>query len=429
MKIAIIGTGYVGLPSGVGFAELGNEVICIDKIKEKIDQLNNGKSTIYEKDLEKLLIKNIKNKKIKFSTQISDILGCDIIILTVGTPPHPKTKEADMSYIYQATEELAPFLNDYSVVAIKSTCPIGCDKEIKDIITKTNPKADFDIVLLPEFLREGFAIYDFFNPDRIIVGSDSTKATNIIKELYKPFQCPILYMSNIAAGMVKYASNAMLAIKIHYINEIANLCEKVGADIMDVARGIGLDSRIGDKFLNPGPGYGGFCFPKDTLAIALIAKKNNISLNLIETAIKENENRQKQIANKIIKACKNIKNPSIAVLGLAFKAGTDDCRLSPAINIIQELLKNNFKIKAHDPKAIKSAKEFLGDKIDYINDMDEIYENADILVILTEWQEFKKLDLNKVAKKMKNKIIIDCRNLLDKNEAIRLGFIYKGIGR
>lgn len=431
MKIAIIGTGYVGLPSGVGFAELGNEVVCIDKMESKIEALNKGVITLYEEGLEELFHKNVKAMRLKFSTKMSDIEGAKIVILAVGTPPHPQTKEADMRYIFAAAEELAEYLQDYVVVANKSTVPVGIGKEVKQIIAKANPKADFDVVSLPEFLREGFAVYDFFNPDRIIVGCDSPRAKEVISELYAPFKdkSTLLFTSLASSETIKYASNAFLSIKIHYINEIANFCEKVGADVQEVAKGMGLDKRIGNRFLNAGAGYGGSCFPKDTLALSLMAEKQGVSLELVKTAIKGNDERKKQMAQRITQAVKGIEKPTIAALGLAFKDGTDDCRESPAITIIQELLKENFTIKAYDPKAMNVAKEILGRSIEYANSAQEAIQQADVIAILTEWQEFASLNLEELGKTMKHKIIVDCRNLIDKDLATKLGFVYVGVGR
>lgn len=431
MKIAIVGTGYVGLPTGVGFAELGNEVVCIDREKSKIEALQKGKITLYEEGLEELFHKNIRENRLKFTNSMKEgVSKADIVIIAVGTPPHPVTKEADMKYIYAAATELADFLEGYTLIATKSTVPVGTGDDIESLIAKKNPKAKFDVLSLPEFLREGFAVYDFFNPDRIIVGLNNNRAKSLIKELYKTFKkSELLFVSRRSAETIKYASNAFLAMKIHYINEMANFCEKVEADVLEVAKGMGLDVRIGNRFLNPGPGYGGSCFPKDTLAMAFMAKQNGVNLSLVDAAIEGNEKRKEQMSQRILQTLENIKNPKIAILGLAFKGGTDDCRESPAIDIILKLLKHNVKISAYDPKATKSAKEILQDKITYAKNMYESLENADILVILTEWKCFKDLDLSKVLTLMKHKKIIDCRNLLDKNKALELGFEYQGIGR
>ncbi|HED4948157.1 TPA: UDP-glucose/GDP-mannose dehydrogenase family protein [Campylobacter jejuni] len=432
MKIGIIGTGYVGLPTGVGLAELGNDVICIDREKSKIDALNNGILTIYEDNLEELFHKNVKEGRLKFTTSMQEgIKDADLVIIAVDTPPHSVTKEADMKYIHVAATELADYLTGYTVIATKSTVPVGTGDDIESLISKKNPNAEFDVLSLPEFLREGFAVYDFFNPDRIIVGTNSQRAKAVIEKLYEPFKgkSELLFVSRRSSETIKYASNAFLAIKIHYINEMANFCEKVGADILEVAKGMGLDTRIGNRFLNPGPGYGGSCFPKDTSAMAFMGKQNNIDLTLINAAIKGNEERKNQMSERILNSIKDIKNPKIAVLGLAFKDGTDDCRESPAVDIIFKLLEQKVQICAYDPKAMDLAKQILGDKIDYANSMYEAIKDADVIAILTEWKEFSSLDLKKAYDLVRHKKIIDLRNLIDKNEAIKLGFEYQGIGR
>ncbi|EBH4167806.1 UDP-glucose/GDP-mannose dehydrogenase family protein [Campylobacter jejuni] len=432
MKIGIIGTGYVGLPTGVGLAELGNDVICIDREKSKIDALNSGILTIYEDNLEELFHKNVKEGRLKFTTSMQEgIKDADLVIIAVGTPPHPVTKEADMKYIHAAATELADYLTGYTVIATKSTVPVGTGDDIESLISKKNPNAEFDVLSLPEFLREGFAVYDFFNPDRIIVGTNSQRAKAVIEKLYEPFKgkSELLFVNRRSSETIKYASNAFLAIKIHYINEMANFCEKAGADILEVARGMGLDTRIGNRFLNPGPGYGGSCFPKDTLAMAFMGKQNDIDLTLINAAIKGNEERKNHMSERILNSIKDIKNPKIAVLGLAFKDGTDDCRESPAVDIVFKLLEQKVQICAYDPKAMDLAKQILGDRIDYANSMYEAIKDADAIAILTEWKEFSSLDLKKAYDLLNHKKIIDLRNLLDKNEAIKLGFEYQGIGR
>ncbi|ABV52943.1 UDP-glucose/GDP-mannose dehydrogenase family protein [Campylobacter jejuni] len=432
MKIGIIGTGYVGLPTGVGLAELGNDVICIDREKSKIDALNDGILTIYEDNLEELFHKNVKEGRLKFTTSMQEgIKDADLVIIAVGTPPHPVTKEADMKYIHAAATELADYLTGYTVIATKSTVPVGTGDDIESLISKKNPNAEFDVLSLPEFLREGFAVYDFFNPDRIIVGTNSQRAKAVIEKLYEPFKgkSELLFVNRRSSETIKYASNAFLAIKIHYINEMANFCEKAGADILEVARGMGLDTRIGNRFLNPGPGYGGSCFPKDTLAMAFMGKQNDIDLTLINAAIKGNEERKNHMSERILNSIKDIKNPKIAVLGLAFKDGTDDCRESPAVDIVFKLLEQKVQICAYDPKAMDLAKQILGDRIDYANSMYEAIKDADAIAILTEWKEFSSLDLKKAYDLLNHKKIIDLRNLLDKNEAIKLGFEYQGVGR
>ena len=432
MKVGIIGTGYVGLPTGVGLAELGHEVVCIDAIKEKIADLKAGKITLFEDGLEDLFHKNAASGRLRFTSDMKEgVKDADIVILAVGTPPHPVTKEADMKYVHAAARELALHLTGYTVVANKSTVPVGTGDEVEKIIREVNPSADFDVVSLPEFLREGFAVHDFFNPDRIIVGANTEKASAAIKELYKPFgdKAHMLFVKRRSSETIKYASNAFLAMKIHYINEMANFCEKSGADVYEVAKGMGLDTRIGAKFLNPGPGYGGSCFPKDTNAMACMAKKYGVEMSLIETTIRRNDARKVEMAERILKAVDGNVKPKIAVLGLAFKGGTDDCRESPAMEIINALLKHDVSITAYDPKAMKTAEKLIGNRINYAADAYEAAENADVLAVLTEWGDFKSLDLAKLKILMKVPKIVDLRNLLDANEAKRLGFDYQGIGR
>lgn len=432
MKIGIIGTGYVGLPTGVGLAELGNEVICIDREQSKIDRLKAGKITLFEEGLEELFEKNVKEGRIKFTTSMKEgVEHADLVIIAVGTPPHPVTKEADMKYIHAAATELAEYLKDYTVVATKSTVPVGTGDDVETLIRKKNPQADFDVVSLPEFLREGFAVHDFFHPDRIVVGANSEKAANVIKELYKPFEgkTNMLFVKRRSSETIKYASNAFLAIKIHYINEMANFCEKAGADIYEVAKGMGLDSRIGNKFLNPGPGYGGSCFPKDTNAMAYMGRRSGVDLSLIEAAIKGNDARKVEMAERILDSVKDIDNAAIGVLGLAFKGGTDDCRESPAMQIICKLINKDAQIKAYDPKAMENAKLLVGDKISYATDMYDAARAADVLVILTEWEDFRGLDLVRLKGMMRHPRIVDLRDMFDPEEVRSLGFEYSCIGR
>ena len=432
MKVAIIGTGYVGLPTGVGLAELGNQVVCIDHDNSKIETLNSGKLTLYEDGLEELFAKNLKSGNLRFTTSTKDgVTDADVVLIAVGTPPHPVTKEADMKYIHAAATELAEYLTGYTVVATKSTVPVGTGDDVEALIAKKNPFAKFDVVSLPEFLREGFAIHDFFNPDRIVVGANNEKAANVIKELYKLFadKTNILFVKRRSSETIKYASNAFLAIKIHYINEMADFCEKTGADVLEVAKGMGLDSRIGNRFLNPGPGYGGSCFPKDTMAMAYMGRQNDVNLTLINAAIEGNKKRKIQMAERILNVVKDIKNPKIAVLGLAFKDGTDDCRESPAMEIVAALLEHKANIIAYDPKAMGTACRLLGNQIDYADDMYSTLKDADVLAILTEWKDFKDLDLAQAAQLMRHQNIVDCRNLLSGEQAVKQGFRYIGVGQ
>lgn len=432
MKITVIGTGYVGLPTGVGLAELGNEVVCLDIDEKKINTLKSGKVTIFEEGLEELFQKNTANGKVRFSTSFAEsIPAADLVILAVGTPPNPITKEADMKYIKAAAEELAHHLQGYTVIAVKSTVPVNTGDAVESIIRRENPTAEFDVISLPEFLREGFAVHDFFHPDRIIVGANSERAKNLIAELYAPFKdkCTILYVSRQSSETIKYASNAFLAMKIQYINEMADFCETSGADIYEVAQGMGLDSRIGAKFLVPGPGYGGFCFPKDTNAMAYMGKFNGVDLSLIETTIKSNERRKINMAKRILDMVSDKKNPTIAVLGSAFKGGTDDCRESPALQIIEIMLAHDVSIRLYDPEAMPNTKAVLGNKVTYCNSAYEAIGGADALAVLTDWQEFKELDLEKIKMLLTRPQIADYRNVFDCRLAKELGFEIKSLGR
>lgn len=432
MKITVIGTGYVGLPTGVGLAELGNEVVCLDIDEKKINTLKSGKVTIFEEGLEELFQKNTANGKVRFSTSFAEsIPAADLVILAVGTPPNPITKEADMKYIKAAAEELAHHLQGYTVIAVKSTVPVNTGDAVESIIRRENPTAEFDVISLPEFLREGFAVHDFFHPDRIIVGANSERAKNLIAELYAPFKdkCTILYVSRQSSETIKYASNAFLAMKIQYINEMADFCETSGADIYEVAQGMGLDSRIGAKFLVPGPGYGGFCFPKDTNAMAYMGKFNGVDLSLIETTIKSNERRKINMAKRILDMVSDKKNPTIAVLGSAFKGGTDDCRESPALQIIEIMLAHDVSIRLYDPEAMPNTKAVLGNMVTYCNSAYEAIGGADVLAVLTDWQEFKELDLEKIKMLLTRPQIADYRNVFDCRLAKELGFEIKSLGR
>ncbi len=431
MKVGIIGTGYVGLPTGVGLAELGNDVVCIDREASKIEALRAGKLTIFEDGLEDLFKKNVSAGRLTFTTSMKEgVENADLVIIAVGTPPHPVTKEADMKYIHAAATELAEYLQGYTVIATKSTVPVGTGDVVEGLIRKKNPSADFDVVSLPEFLREGFAVHDFFAPDRIVVGANTEKAANLIKTLYKPFEgkTKMLFVKRRSSETIKYASNAFLAIKIHYINEMANFCEKAGADVYEVAQGMGLDNRIGNRFLNPGPGYGGSCFPKDTNAMAYMGRMNGVNLSLIEAAIKGNDARKVEMAERVLEAVRHVPEARIAVWGLAFKNGTDDCRESPAMQIVAELLKHDVRLSVYDPKAIENARKLLGDKVEYADSALQAAKGADVLAILTEWPEFGKVDWLELKQAMRCASIVDLRNMLRPEEARANGFEYQCIG-
>ena len=431
MKVAIIGCGYVGLPSGVGLAELGNEVVCIDQDQKKIADLQNGHIPLYEENLPEMFARNVALGRLSFTTSMDDgVRDAQVVIIAVGTPPHPITHEADLKFVYSAATELAASLTGYTVIATKSTVPVATGDSLETLIRSKNPQAQFDVVSLPEFLREGHALYDFLHPDRIVVGTDSAKAREVIRQLYAGMDAKtkFIFVQRRSAEVIKYASNSFLAIKIHYINEIADFCEKTGADIQEVAAGMGADSRIGGAFLRPGPGFGGSCFPKDTLALAFMAQQNNVTLDLVNATIQGNQKRKIDMAHRIVQAVQDIDHPRIAIWGLAFKNGTDDCRESPAIAIIQHLLRKKLKIMAYDPQGMQSAKNILGDSITYAPSPLAATQDADLLVVLTEWPSFKQVDLAALAAIMRGKRIIDTRNILDKAAVVKAGFIYQGIG-
>lgn len=440
MKVGIIGTGYVGLPTGVGLAEIGHDVICCDRDQAKINSLRAGRITLYEADLEDLFQKNIQAGRITFTTSLKECVeNSQVVIIAVGTPPNPVTKEADLKYVHSAASSLAEYIKAYTVVVVKSTVPVGTGDAVDDLIKDKVAPEMFDVVSMPEFLREGFAVQDFFQPDRIVVGTDSPEAVKVIRELYQPFRerpepVEILFVQRRSSEIIKYASNAFLAIKIHYINEMADFCEKTGADVREVARGMGLDSRIGPKFLNPGPGYGGSCFPKDTCAIAFVAKQNEVKLSLVNAAIDGNQKRKSRLAERVLNAVANVKAPKIAVLGLTFKEGTDDCRESPAMAIIAKIIdlaqkkEIKLRISAYDPQGLENARKILGDQITYAQDVYEALHEADLLLVLTEWPRFKALDLAKAHSLMRCPIIIDLRNILDPEPVLAAGFSYQNVG-
>lgn len=421
MNIAVIGSGYVGLPTACGLASFGNHVVCIDNNEQKLAILQSGYMPLFEDGLQELYESNKSN--IRFSGDMSDIRNADLIILAVGTPM-ADDGSADLQYIYAAADEIKPFLQNGAIVATKSTVPVGTNDEIERIIDNKN----VTVVSMPEFLREGYALHDFFHPDRIIIGTDNVDAYNKLRDLYAPHISPdkIIRTSRRSAEIIKYASNAFLATKIQFINEIADLCEQVGANVSDVADGMGMDSRIGRKFLNAGIGYGGSCFPKDTNALAYVANKHGVHLGLVFKTIQGNHERRQNIANRINAQIDKIgENARVAVLGLAFKNGTDDVRYSPAIDIIKSVRHN--QIYAYDPQAMKNASNVLGPNVKYANSLHDCVENADIIVILTEWPEFRELES---AIFEHPTIILDYRNLLDENVmSTKENVTYKRIGK
>ena len=433
MNVTILGTGYVGLVSGTCFSEFGFEVCCVDKDIDKINNLNLGIMPIYEPGLENIVNKNRDAGRLKFSNDINNyIKNADIIFIAVGTPARRGDGHADLKYIYEAAEQIAKNISNYTVIVTKSTVPIGTGDEVKKLIKKINPSADFDMVSNPEFLREGNAIDDFMRPDRVVVGVESERAKEVMSTIYKPLfliETPIVYTDLKTAELIKYSANAFLAVKISFINQIADLCEKVGADVHDISRGMGLDKRIGSKFLHPGPGYGGSCFPKDTLALVQTAKTHNIDLSIVKTTISYNQKRKSKMADKIIENLgNNLSSQKVAILGLAFKPGTDDMRDSPALEIIPRLLKEGITISAFDPEAMNEAKLLLSD-IQFSDTMEDCLQGADALVILTEWNEFRGLTVSKLKGLLKGKILIDLRNALNPENFEESDFTLVQIGR
>ena len=432
MKLCMIGTGYVGLVSGVCFSDLGNDVICVDKDENKIDDLKNGKIPIFEPGLEELVIKNYKNKKLKFSTDLKDsIKKSDIIFICVGTPTKKNSNGADLTQIYSVSKEISKYINKFKIIITKSTVPVTTGDEIEKIFKKKVIKNKFSIVSNPEFLREGEAIRDFIYPDRIVVGSNDKKSKNILRNLYAPLiskGAKFISTNRRAAELIKYSSNAFLATKITFINEIANLCEKTGVDVEDVSIGIGLDKRIGSRFLRAGPAYGGSCFPKDTKAIINTADKFKTDLSVIKSVIKSNSLRSKLLLKKVSEILnKKIKNKKICFLGVTFKANTDDMRDSSSLEMIPYLSKNGAKIRYYDPTGVK--KEFNKIKnVTFSNSISHAVKESDLVILHTEWNDFKSINFKKLSKSKKLKIY-DMRNIYSPNKIKAQGFKYFGIGR
>jgi len=433
MNITILGTGYVGLVSGTCFSEFGFDVCCVDKDKDKINNLKNDIIPIYEPGLQNLVKKNKNSGRLSFSNDIDqNIKKADIVFIAVGTPSRRGDGHADLTYVYEAAEKIAKNLDGYTVIVNKSTVPVGTGAEVKNIIKKINPDALFDVVSNPEFLREGNAIEDFMRPDRVVVGIETEKAKQLMSIIYKPLyliETPILFTDLNTAELIKYSANAFLAVKISYINQMSDLCEKVGADVHDVAKGIGLDKRIGSKFLHPGPGYGGSCFPKDTLALVQTAKEYDSNLSLVETVVQYNKQRKSDMADKIIEAFNNnCQNKKISILGLSFKPETDDMRDSPSLDIIPILKEKGFDISVFDPVAMDEAKKLLKN-IEFSNNIDECLQDSDGVVILTEWNEFRGLSATRLKKAMKGNILIDLRNSLNPDSFKKSGFNLIQLGR
>ena len=434
MKVTMLGCGYVGLVSGACFAEFGASVTCFDVDNIKVNKLLDGIIPIYEPGLDALFEKNIEQGRLSFTNDLNDCIpDSDVIFVAVGTPARHGDGHADLSYVYQAAKDIAPLLNAYTVIVDKSTVPVGTARNVKRLIAETNPDANFDVASNPEFLREGAAITDFLRPDRVIIGAENKRTENVLRELYRPIsliEAPVFSTDLESAEMIKYASNAFLATKISFINEMSVLCEKVGADIHDVAKGMGLDSRISRKFLHPGPGYGGSCFPKDTQALVRIAQEHGVSSRIVETVIEVNEAQKARMIKKIRNALGGNENgKTIAVLGLTFKPETDDMRDAPSLTILPKLIENGCQIKAHDPKGISEAKTLLPSEVQYYDDVYSTVENTDAVVLMTEWNIYQNLDMNLVKEKLKQPVFIDLRNVYEPNTMKTLGFEYYCIGR
>jgi len=433
MRIVMIGAGYVGLVSGACLSEFGHEVVCVDNDPARIEALKDGIIPIYEPGLDEVVIANMRAGRLSFTADLSHaVRKAEAVFIAVGTPTRRGDGHADLTFVFQAAKEIAANLNGYTVVVTKSTVPVGTGKEVHDVIRAARPDADFDVASNPEFLREGSAIEDFRRPDRVVVGCDSERAREVMREIYRPLfinETPILFVGRESAELIKYASNAFLATKITFINEMADLCEQVGADVKDVARGIGLDKRIGAKFLHAGPGFGGSCFPKDTRALVKIALDHDVQLRIVEAVLGVNDNRKRAMARKVSNAVGgNLRGKTIAVLGLTFKPDTDDMREAPSLPLITGLLDMGAKVRATDPVGIEQARKELPD-IEYCDDPYDCLHGADAMVIVTEWVQYRALDLDRVKSAMAQPVVIDLRNVYRREDMEAHGFTYDSVGR
>lgn len=434
MRIAMIGTGYVGLVSGVCFSDFGHDVICVDKAEAKIQMLQDGKVPIYEPGLDVLMAKNVAAGRLSFTTDLANaVKGADAVFIAVGTPTRRGDGHADLTYVMAAAEEIAHAMDGYTVVVTKSTVPVGTNRKVQEVVAAANPKADFDVASNPEFLREGAAIDDFMRPDRVVVGVENDRAAEVMAEIYRPLYLrdfPILTTDLESAEMIKYAANAFLATKITFINEIAGLCERVGGDVKEVARGIGLDGRIGNKFLHAGPGYGGSCFPKDTAALARIGQEHAFPMQITETVMRVNDEVKKRMIEKIREACDDSFNgKTVAVLGVTFKPNTDDMRDAPSLTIVPALIGGGAKVRVVDPQG-RSEGEALLPGVEWVEDPYAAAKDADAVVLLTEWNEFRALNLPQMAAEMKSPRMVDLRNIYSRDKVKNSGFeTYVGVGR
>ena len=433
MKLVMIGSGYVGLVSGACFADFGHDVICVDKDERKISALLNGIMPIYEPGLSDLVQNNVRSGRLSFSLDLaSAVNNADVVFIAVGTPSRRGDGHADLAYVYAAAKEVACASIGYTVVVTKSTVPVGTGDEVERIIRQANPDAEIDVVSNPEFLREGAAIADFKRPDRIVIGAESERAVAVLKSVYRPLflnEAPMLVCDRRTSELIKYAGNAFLAMKITFINEIADLCERVGADVQKVAKGIGMDKRIGDKFLHAGPGYGGSCFPKDTLALAKTAQDHDMSLTLVEATVNFNDRRKRAMARKVAAACDGtVREKRIGILGLTFKPNTDDLRDAPALSIIQALQDAGAIVHTYDPEGMTAARALLSD-VCFGESTYDVATDADAIVIVTEWDAFRALDFPRLRSLMRKPVLVDLRNVYNEVEVTQHGFAYVGIGR
>ena len=433
MRITMIGSGYVGLVSGACFADFGHQVVCVDKDPRKIEKLAQGKMPIYEPGLAELVANNVRQGRLSFTTDLKGpVTDADAVFIAVGTPSRRGDGHADLTYVYAAAREVAEALDGFTVVVTKSTVPVGTGDEVERVMRKARADADFAVVSNPEFLREGAAIRDFKHPDRIVIGTTDERARTVMQDVYRPLylnRAPIMVTERRTAELIKYAANAFLATKITFINEIADLAEKVGADVQEVARGIGLDNRIGGKFLHAGPGYGGSCFPKDTLALIKTGQDHQAPLRIVEAVVAVNDQRKRAMARKVLVAAGgNLRDKTVAVLGLTFKPNTDDMREAPSIPLITALQDMGARVQAYDPEGMEQARQILLD-VDYATDAYDCARDADVLVIVTEWEQFRALDLSILRTAMRRPVIVDLRNIYSPEDAAKHGFSYTGVGR
>lgn len=434
MRVVMIGTGYVGLVSGACFAEFGADVTCVDLDAAKVERLKASQIPIYEPGLDGLVAKNVRDGRLHFTTDASTVVGeADLVFIAVGTPSRRGDGFADLSYVHDAARQIAQSLRGYTVIVDKSTVPVGTARNVARLIREANPAADFDVASNPEFLREGAAISDFMRPDRVVLGVESPRAEQLLRELYRPLnliETPIIVTGLESAELIKYAANAFLATKISFINEISTLCEAVGADVHAVAKGMGMDKRIGSKFLHAGPGYGGSCFPKDTQALVRIAQEHGVSSRIVEAVIEVNAAQKARMIKKIRESLGGLETGStIGVLGLTFKPETDDMRDAPALSILPPLMEKGARVRAHDPQGVAEARHLLPPEIEYMADPYEVFRDADAVVLLTEWNLYRGMDLARAGALMRNRVLVDLRNVYEREMVERAGFRYVCVGR